>query len=88
MSKATQPIEIEDCFFALYEICINSHLASFPEPRPFMPDDWKSAGTRMLTRRLESIYPRPLKVGDKLLTLECKNEEYKTGPYKILIQEA
>lgn len=87
MSTITAPFEIESCFVPLYEICINNHLKCFPEPRLFTLDDWKCAGTKVLVRRLRAIYPRPIKVGNKLLTIEWPNQKYEVGPYKILIQE-
>lgn len=85
MNETTDYVEIKGRDLGLYEMSIKYHLKNFPKPRPFSLDFWKDGGTVLLIRKLKSIYPRSLKVGETILTLDWKNHEKGIGPYTIQI---
>ena len=83
---SVEPVPIAEQFLGFYMMCIERHQQSFPVPRAFSLSHWRDCGTLELVRQLKSLYPRPLQVGNLILTLDWPNRDLNLGPYRIDIQ--
>lgn len=80
-------VDVTDESGGFYQMALGQHMMHYPEPRWLKLDWWKCGGTIAIIRKLKSIYPQSLQIGNSILTLYGPNCAEQRGPYRVVIKE-